>query len=750
MKKSKLSFLLSFPVFFALAAGGAFFPVLFLGRAYFANDLLYFFGPHALFLREQLFRGSIPLWNPYVLGGQPFLADLQNLFFYPPQWFCLLLPFPAGLGFFQAFHAWLAAFGMALFLQHHGLGKTACRLGGVLYAFSLFMWWELIHPPVLAAFAWIPWLFFAIERFLEKPCGLRAFFCGLTFALLFLGGSLQVLVGAFWSAAAYFLFRLLGEKRAVFRGISKKKLLFHAAAIFFGLLPLFLQALPTLEFSKQTFRGEELPYTFNAQYNLQPKTLVQFLFPQYGLPEGQTVEVLIQNTQDWLANFGYLGLWVPFLALFALFCGNTPKRSVRFFFFACALLFLFISFGKYSPIHRVVTEWLPGFDRIRVAFRFLYFYVFSLAFLAASAFHDLENQKDVSTPRWFFPAWGAYGIVLFFTALSDIDNTWIEILSLGCGVLALSLRHLRLIPGTQLLFFAALTFPLFLNGWKTFSTGPYSNYAFREKAQALSTLAQELQGARVSFQPYLFYPVIQGNERQLWMFPENACSLLGLRSLGGYNPLTLKRTDDLKSLSSKKVWELFNVHGFLSFRDYGELVDFEKQETPVGFYYRLKTPPSGVRFPKRIVSVRSFEEVLKTIPQEHYHPETDALWIEKKGSTLPPPSPEKGEAALAALEPNRQTWKIRHPTGGLVVFSEVFYPGWRASIDKQPADLWLAEGVFCAVVVPSGTHEVSLEFRPAWWPWLAFLGIFWLVCSFFLLKITGGFSKIKNSVSTIL
>ena len=51
--------------------------------------------------------------------------------------------------------------------------------------------------------------------------------------------------------------------------------------------------------------------------------------------------------------------------------------------------------------------------------------------------------------------------------------------------------------------------------------------------------------------------------------------------------------------------------------------------------------------------------------------------------------------------------------GGLLVFSEVYYPGWQATIDGQPAELGRVNYVLRAMKVPAGKHEVVLEFRPA-------------------------------------
>lgn len=48
----------------------------------------------------------------------------------------------------------------------------------------------------------------------------------------------------------------------------------------------------------------------------------------------------------------------------------------------------------------------------------------------------------------------------------------------------------------------------------------------------------------------------------------------------------------------------------------------------------------------------------------------------------------------------------------LLVFVDAYYPGWRAWVGDEPAEVLLANDAFKAIVVPAGTHAVRFEFRP--------------------------------------
>ena len=72
----------------------------------------------------------------------------------------------------------------------------------------------------------------------------------------------------------------------------------------------------------------------------------------------------------------------------------------------------------------------------------------------------------------------------------------------------------------------------------------------------------------------------------------------------------------------------------------------------------------------------------------------------------------QGKATLTKYEPNELHYSVETKGGGLLVFSEIYYPGWTATIDGKEADLGRVNYVLRALRVPNGKHEVVLEFRP--------------------------------------
>ncbi len=73
---------------------------------------------------------------------------------------------------------------------------------------------------------------------------------------------------------------------------------------------------------------------------------------------------------------------------------------------------------------------------------------------------------------------------------------------------------------------------------------------------------------------------------------------------------------------------------------------------------------------------------------------------------------ENAVVTIKAYEPNHLTYDVQSDKGGVVVFSEIYYPGWTATIDGQPAELGRVNYILRALNVKAGKHQVELSFNP--------------------------------------
>ena len=72
----------------------------------------------------------------------------------------------------------------------------------------------------------------------------------------------------------------------------------------------------------------------------------------------------------------------------------------------------------------------------------------------------------------------------------------------------------------------------------------------------------------------------------------------------------------------------------------------------------------------------------------------------------------EGRCRLTSYEANRLTYETESPKGGTVVFSEIWYPGWTATVDGEETEVFRVNYILRAIRVPEGRHDVVLTFDP--------------------------------------
>jgi hypothetical protein len=715
-----------------------------MGQAYFDNDLLAQFGPWRAFLKDRLASGHLPLWNPYGLGGQPFFADLQNMMVYPLNWLTLPFSVPFGLSLFFFLHAFLSAIGMHLWMRSLGLSRPASCVGALLFAFSNFFWLEIIHPPVIAAYSWLPWLFWSLEKLVQSLRPRQAFLAGLIFTMLFLCGSFQVTVGAFYGGLAYFLFRNRNKLALSSRlRIGPEKIGSYLLLIFafvWGLLPILVQLIPTLEFSALCDRRApgQTYEQLNASWGLHPLTLYQFLFPRFTLPIGQSMAEAIQYrngpenlTTNFLSNYGYLGIWIPFLLYWAF---RGKKNGTLIFLLVLSLGSLCLCMGKSLPLHRWCYEFLPGFSLIRVPYRFLFLYVLGISSLAAFGLDKWCSFNDHSgtfTRRLIPPL--VYALVLYIAALVHPSQNWRELVALGLGIFALFLFSSD-IPKRKWgipLFQLALILPLFLNGLADFVPGPAVNFEFVKNSKTLGEIEKQVQPYRVIFDnSHMGYPLRVGGKDYILNYPQNASCVLGIKNFGGYNPLILNAKNDLKPFPIPSLVRLGAIHGIITGEDHGPIPDFKLTSYPPYFLYEYQKPLLYAFAPENIAVIQNKNERLKELASADFDPYHLAVLSDPLPETLMgtlPKGPSHLQYRIDQDDPELQKFTLQVDRTSLVVFAEVLFPGWKAQMDGKSADLITADHLLRSLVLPAGTHQVEFRFRPSWFAPL-FLGLaLWLV-----------------------
>jgi len=169
-------------------------------------DGITLFEPFLQYTRSQL--PHIPLWNPYIMGGMPYLGDMQSAIFSPFSLPAYILPFWWSLGVMELLKVVVAATGTYLLGRALKMGVAGAFLTGLVFGFGLFMvaW---IPWPLTNVFPLIPWMLLATERLVRRPGVLPASALAGLVALQFFGGEPESSVYALAAVVGYFVLRLL-------------------------------------------------------------------------------------------------------------------------------------------------------------------------------------------------------------------------------------------------------------------------------------------------------------------------------------------------------------------------------------------------------------------------------------------------------------------------------------------------------------------------------------------------------------
>ena len=89
---------------------------------------------------------------------------------------------------------------------------------------------------------------------------------------------------------------------------------------------------------------------------------------------------------------------------------------------------------------------------------------------------------------------------------------------------------------------------------------------------------------------------------------------------------------------------------------------------------------------------------------------------DKKFSTTLGKAVKQDASSLVTLKsyaPNHLVYEANSDKGGVLVFSEIYYPEWTATVDGKNVDLGRVNYLLRAINIKPGKHEVVLDFHPA-------------------------------------
>ena len=455
----------------------------------------------------------------------------------------------------------------------------------------------------------------------------------------------------------------------------------------------------------------------------------------------------------------YVGAFVLMLFILGLFIVKGPMKWALL---AATVLSILLSWGRnFMPFTDFFLDYIPMYSKFRTVASILVIAEFTIPLLAMMALKKIVDEPDLLTKKvkFVYVSFGlTAGIALLFALMptlffSDfISSSELEAMkSIPADYLPALQSNLRSVResiftadcwrsfwlitiGTLFLFLyrfkklkavymvGAIAVLCLIDMWQVnkryLNDGMFVERSVREQAQPMTQTDRQILQDKA-----LDYRVLNLASNT---FNENETSYYH-KSIGGYHAAKLRRYQELidayispemqKTMSAiaKAGGDMTKVNGDSIFPVLNMLnakyfiVPLQGEQTvPIRNPYVY----GNAWFVDKIAYVDNANaelDKLGTLDLRH-EAVADARFRSQLGEAKVQDS--TSIVRLTAYEPNQLTYDVRSATGGIVVFSEIFYPEWTATVDGKAAELGRVNYVLRALQVDKGHHTVVLTFDP--------------------------------------
>ncbi len=731
--------------------------------------------PFREFAAASLRAGDgIPQWNPYLMGGMPYIAAMHGDIFYPTFLLRMVLPTDVAMTWGMILHLMLAGVAAYAFLRSIGVSFAASLVGGIAYMMSgqvaslvspghdgkLFV--SALFPVTLLVLTW------GVRDGRRFAWGLLAIIVGLGV----LSPHPQLLQYLLLASGAWAIMLAFGNVGAtpLTRREAITRLGFALAAVLLGMVMGAVQYLPVREYVEWSPRAGGRDYDYATSFSMPIEELINTYLPQFsGILEHYWGRNGIHLHSE------YLGAGVLFLAVAGFLRGSADavRRRLLWFFSVLLLVSLLWALGGNTPFYHLVYAIVPGSKFFRAPSTIFFVTTFAVAVLAA---FGTERLLRGEIPRRLLIGAGIFGAAVALLAtvgvfqqlamtlaipqlLDRVDagasavvtGAWRSFLFLAATVaVAFLVEERKLVPAKAGWLLVALTVAdLWSVEQRYFRFSPPASVIYaadpaiehiKAEPEPVRVIANAFAEGAAYHDPNLDYDGLMAH---------------GVRVVLGYHGNELGRYQRLadkergyRQIGNPTFWGLMNVK-----------------------YFYTNAPDIGVPGSKAVVGpvkdAAGTQVWLHELPDAHPFAwvapvmakfEDEQVLDAYRTPTFPyrsvallPPESETAAQPLTALpqaltletrttgyRPGAFTVELSEPApeGSALVVSENFYPGWTATVDGEPAKAERANMTLMAVALPAGARRVEFAFDSA--PYHTGRGITFAVLGLSVLLLLAG------------
>ena len=637
-----------------------------------------------------------PLWDPHSWLGQPLAGQAQPGAAYPFNWLFFLVPLnPNGWIRQNALHWYYVLIRAGAALTAYALARSLGRFrwasifAGVAYALAGYVA-SVDAPQMVNGAVWTPLVFLFLFRAAQGQDALRAaILSGFFLGFGWLAGHHQMNLFVSLAAGGLWIFLVFRTRRLDWK-LARLAAIFAVVAAAASAL----QTLPTAEYGRLAVRwagaadplrfDQQVPYPVHGEFALKPGELHGLIFP--GVASGLDP---------------FLGCILLALASLGAITAFDDQR-IRWLV-ALGLAALAFSLGPRFPLHGWIYALVPMVEKARVPAAAILLFHLAAAASAAAGVDFLRGARAVPAfPRILGAAGGfllALTFVLFAARIdppvSDGRLTLTALLLISAAAVLEAWRRTRLSPATALALLLLLTLAELYN-----STGfAHTHAADAQNARYLKKMASHADIA--AFLRQQGSPRIEYSGEDI---PYNIGDWWGIDTLDAYTagvPENMWRSPIFHPKGRDMMGARFYL-GSKPNRDTQKLV-FESVSG-------IKVFENPGAFPRAWAVHRSEENANPgRFADADFDPQRTALL-----TSAPPTLENCAGDTIDVLE--RQPERVRISAimrcRGLVILSDNYFPGWRASVDGRQAPVLQVNGALRGVVVDAGEHRIEFRYQP--------------------------------------
>ena len=455
----------------------------------------------------------------------------------------------------------------------------------------------------------------------------------------------------------------------------------------------------------------------------------------------------------------YVGAFVLMLFVLGLFIVKGPMKWALL---GATVLSILLSWGhNFMPFTDFFLDYVPMYSKFRTVASILVIAEFTIPLLAMLALKRLVDEPDLmgKQMRWVYVSFGLTGgIALLFALMptvffSDfisaaelealkgipadylaplesnlrsiregifVADCWRSFWIIVIGMALLLLYRYRKLKAEYMV--GAMVLLCLIDMWQVnkryLNDGMFVEKSVREQAQPMTETDRLILRDKD-----LDYRVLNLASNT---FNENETSYYH-KSIGGYHAAKLRRYQDLidnyiapemqqlmsalakagGDMTKVKGDSIFPVLNMLNAKYF--IVPLQDNKTvPIQNPYVL----GNAWFVDKLNYVNNANQEFEALGKLNLRHEAvaDARFKTVLGEATPQDS--TSVVKLTAYAPNQLTYEVKSVTGGVMVFSEIYYPEWTATVDGKPVEIGRADYVLRALKVDKGQHQVVLTFDP--------------------------------------